>query len=406
MSENYHTVTYYPEACHGFVAQLYAGSDAPTINDSSDKASVKKEVMEDGGASLQGVEGAMKSPSPGDLVLTVLQVRKTNKSYQNRRNAIAVYDLVCMDANHGCVKCRLNSGLSSYLTEDQPVAGSTVIIKSYAVMKMTLEDNPNPELHYELQKRCLLFVKDIQWKASPIQERQAKYDAEGSPVNFVEFDDFKVIHVDEDLLANVMDESVLSLAIEMNTPYEIEDGYEGSVKLLQHPSAEQLRLEKPEQFALLMADKYVAAIVHRHEDDKLAEYQPVAKKAKIIFTEGASCDCARYGYENCVAKILPLEEVDTIDLFRQVKRRLYGRVTAGCWEDLAPGHKRWAFYWSYAVNVFHFRTAEAEPLPSCFEAAVRKAFPSPDGKYTGFKGREERQAEKLLQEGGIANNHN
>ena len=404
----YSTVSFYPEASHGFVAQLYAGCDDPVIKDSPDESPAKKKewAEEDyGKLQLRGSDSLLKSPAPGHLVLTVLMIRKTNRNYQSARNAIPLYELVCMDGDQGCVKCRLNSGLSTYLVENPPVAGSTVILKSYAVMRMTFEGESDPKLHNEMQKRCLLFVKDFEWKSSPYQERQAKYDAEGSPLNYVEFDSFRTIHVCQDLLDFVMDNGALSLASEIVTPYEIEDGYEGVVKLLQNPSMDELRVNRADQFEQLMSDKYVAAIVNRApEDDKLDDYKHIAKKAKFVFTE-YTCDCSRFGYEKCVAEMLPLKDIDTIDLFRQINRRLYGRVTASSWEDLTNRQKRWSLYWSYAVNVFHMRTKEVQRLPRCFEEAVHKAFPDPHGKYTGFKGREERKAEQLLKEGGIAKNN-
>ena len=398
----YQSVSFYPEASHGFVAQLYSGSDSPTINDSPDESPPKKAWSDEdlGRFQPRGTDSLLGSPSPGDLVLTVLMVRKTKRNYQSPRNAIPVYELVCMDGDQGCIKCRLNSGLSTFLVEEPPVAGCTVIIKSFSVMRMTFEE-PDPNMHCDMQKRCLLFVKDIRCKSSPYQERQAKYDAEGSPLNYVEFDSFRTVHVDQELLNFVMDNGALSLASEITTPYEIEDGYEGVVKLLQNPTMEELRVDRADQFEMLMTDKYVAAIVNRQEDNKLEEYKHIAKKAKFIFTE-YSCDCCRFGYEKCVADMLPLKEIDTIDLFRQINRRLYGRVTAASWEDLSNRQKRWALYWSYAVNVFHMRTADSERLPRCFEEAVHKAYPDPNGKYTGFKGREERKAEQLLKEGGIS----
>ena len=38
----YSTVSFYPEASHGFVAQLYAGCDDPVIKDSPDESPAKK----------------------------------------------------------------------------------------------------------------------------------------------------------------------------------------------------------------------------------------------------------------------------------------------------------------------------------------------------------------------------
>ena len=139
---NYQSIKFYPEACHGFVSQLYAGSESPSIKDSpTDNPVVSEEWTEAHLGQLQyrGSDSVLKSPSPGNLVLTLLEIKKVNRHYGKSQNAIPVYDLVCMDGDQGVVKCRLNSGLSGYLVEDQPVPGSTVVIESFVVMHMIFE---------------------------------------------------------------------------------------------------------------------------------------------------------------------------------------------------------------------------------------------------------------------------
>jgi hypothetical protein len=56
---------------------------------------------------------------------------------------------------------------------------------------------------------------------------------------------------------------------------------------------------------------------------------------------------------------------------------------------LSPSHKRWCFYWYYAVSFFQMGGNEAQELPPCFIAQVQRLFPDLKGEYTGFKTKEE-----------------
>ena len=248
-----------------------------------------------------------------------------------------------------------------------------------------------------LNRKCLLFVTGIDWKQSPSQEEDnatVKQEPGKKKVNVVEDDDFRSIKISRDLVDKVMEECIVSLAYESQRFVDDEDGKDGHiVRILSNPSIGWIQSQKPHQYKVLMKDKHNAVIVNRN--DPLRVNRHLTEKAKIYHASTEDCECRGFGYEKCVAEIMPVDEVDTVDLFRQINARLYGRVTVGCFEDLPNRLKRWFLYWSYAVNVFHFRTAAAEPLPKCFELAVHKTYPDPAGKYTGFKSTKKRKAEKV-----------
>ena len=72
-------------------------------------------------------------------------------------------------------------------------------------------------------------------------------------------------------------------------------------------------------------------------------------------------------------------------LFDHVKERMIDNVAADTFDALLPSHKRWCFYWWYAVNIFNVKSGRSK-LPNCFLDAVRKAYPNMDGcAYKGFK---------------------
>jgi hypothetical protein len=68
----------------------------------------------------------------------------------------------------------------------------------------------------------------------------------------------------------------------------------------------------------------------------------------------------------------PIEDLDVLELFFEVKEYLKGRVTADSFTDLSPSHKRFCLYWWYAMNMFGFGGGEAQKLPNCLTEAISK----------------------------------
>ena len=66
----------------GFVSQLYAGSESPSVNDSPiDKPVVRKEWTEAHLGQLQGIRFHFEESTPGNLVLTLLEIKKVNRHF-------------------------------------------------------------------------------------------------------------------------------------------------------------------------------------------------------------------------------------------------------------------------------------------------------------------------------------
>ena len=121
-------------------------------------------------------------------------------------------------------------------------------------------------------------------------------------------------------------------------------------------------------------------------------------KRKSAPSAHCACNEAPYCFSSCILDSVPLSDIDMEEVFHsEVKKRLKGNVSARSFSQLSGSHKRWCFYWYYAVNYFHLGGHDAEELPACLVAAVRLNYPDPVGKYTGFMTKEAR-VEKSLKE--------
>ena len=87
----------------------------------------------------------------------------------------------------------------------------------------------------------------------------------------------------------------------------------------------------------------------------------------------------------CILVDYLLKDMDIIELHEQVDQHLEGNILALTFDALESRHKRWSFYWCYAVNYFHIR-GEPQELLTCLVNAIREKYPK--GKtesHTGFK---------------------
>ena len=98
---------------------------------------------------------------------------------------------------------------------------------------------------------------------------------------------------------------------------------------------------------------------------------------------------------DCILDVHCPWDINVDNIFNEVHDKLKGRVASTSFQGLSEGHKCWCFYWYYAVNFFYMGGCESQELPHCFVAAVRKWFPDPKGKYTGYKPTDDCKKAKL-----------
>ena len=114
------------------------------------------------------------------------------------------------------------------------------------------------------------------------------------------------------------------------------------------------------------------------------------KKRKKVLAESCGCQDSPFFFETCIVHSQLVDGMDVDSIYDEVVGKLKGRVSASDFSGLSQSHKRWCFYWYYAVTYFHLKGVEATPLPECFIASVRNSFPDANGNYTGHKSSSER----------------
>jgi len=295
--------------------------------------------VEKGGDICTDEYGCVASPVPGSLVAKMIWINKEVRNYRGK-HAVSVVTMVLLDGDYNAFKATFDSGLSGRFVEDEYLPGATVVLKRFTVLPM--RDTAD-----ESTARAIVFVKDFAMMEGP---SLADYDVDWDMPSVIE-PDFRRMHVDSAVVEKVA------------TGYLI---------------ATQ---------ALPVNDWLV-----RTFGDATGK-----KRGHANEEENEDCDCVKkFGYVTCMKDTYPVERLSVTDLYEQVYKRLHGHVSASSFDGMEPNHKRWCFYWWYAINMFHVR-GRAEPLPTCFCNYVKGKYPNKEGKpYVGFKTTDQRQEEALV----------
>lgn len=109
------------------------------------------------------------------------------------------------------------------------------------------------------------------------------------------------------------------------------------------------------------------------------------KTVHIDSVEDVECNgscCSLYGIRMlvCVRKTNPIGKINLQTLKDE------------CWfadkevDGMSNSEKRCMLYWWFATNIYGIcGSKNRAPLPVCLVASVRKEYPEPDGKYTGYE---------------------
>ena len=118
----------------------------------------------------------------------------------------------------------------------------------------------------------------------------------------------------------------------------------------------------------------------------LQRKSPAAEKPiTLANVEEVGCNgscCSLHGIRMlvCICKTNPIGKINLQTLKDE------------CWfadkevAAMTMSEKRCMLYWWFATNIYAIcGSKKRAPLPECLVAAVRKQYPSPDGKYTGYE---------------------
>jgi hypothetical protein len=322
-------VEYYDEASRGFVSDIYRlGKGHNPVCDPS-PAGGRHRWIDD------------------TALLTVAKVMEVNRHY--KKDAITVYQAVCFDGSMGFVKLTFNTGLTKQiLDEDALSPGSTIELIDYAVIWQHPDENN--------VKKAVIFVKQFRTKAGPVSDQADDDKSVVTP-------EHSSVWIHLPLLFFVMRESVLAFG----EAYKHED----------HPIT----------YWAAMTSRQMEKGLFLEDETVRNEYLSVLNKEEDSKKRSINCQCTSVDYclSKCILESYPLTETDEDELFFACRCRLGDSVFVNKWDELSRSHKRWCYYWYYAVNVFHFGPGEAKELPACFVAAVRNEYPDENGSYTGFK---------------------
>ena len=319
---------------------------------------------------------AMGQPTPGAaLKCTVVRSQQEARNYGVKKKPCSVYKLVLMDGSKAMFSAVLNSGLTHKIIGSGKdfLPGSTVTIHDYALIWMNAE-------HY-FEWKMVMLIKKFEWNPAPNMGYNSSEVVVGElatgPVDFLE------LTIETDAVDNVDDNHVIT-----------------HLEPMQHCNATVWGMVSDIDFhrkGLFITDESIqqnfVSLLKKRKFDPPTDWSDSEEKNR----RDHPCECiTRFHLTDCILSAMPLKEVDTELLFLSVCSRLSGNVEASEFGLLSPRHKRWSFYWCYAVNI-HELTGKGNcaHLPKCFTDAVRLRYPNPNGQaYTGFKSAEERSSVK------------
>lgn len=325
---------YYADTTPLFLSDIYQGNKKPGI-----RVDLESEPR-------QGL------PLKVTLLKLYCDVRQCGK--HKNSSAIDVWNLVVMDATQAIFKVVLNSGMQD-IPHEELHPGSTIIIQEQDY-KVILKQKD------ETVRRGIVFVDNFDWGPAP---KHTPTDDDSSAVT----PDFCTIYVDTKLIECVAKECrmIFTRALTHKEGF----GYLMEMRELDVRQGE------------FIPDPSVRSAY-------LRSFRIGGKRLASVLNEPCQCIQDPFHFEECIAYVHPVTGVDVDELFYEVKEKLKGRVTAENFGQLTHSHKRWCLHWHYAINFLHFGGGEAQQLPSCLVAEIRRMYP--DDVYTGFKTIAERQA--------------
>ena len=298
-------------------------------------------------------------PKVAPVKVILLRLTCNVRQYGNHKNStgVDVWQMIVMDGAHNLFKIIINSRQSQDIPHEDLLPGSTIIIQPGDFRMIYMQDHD-----VSGYPRGLMAVDRFDWDPAP------RYDC-GDEARSTVTPEFCMCWLDRNAIDRVERESILMFM----TSWQHEEGFFYFMAM------------NPKK---VKEGKFAAFVPGR-----IADWNQ--KKRKIV----PICKCQETPYvlDNCITNTVPIASIDSTELFLEVRAKLKGRVSAESFAGLSGSHKRWCYYWYYAVNFLHLGGGEATELPSCFVASVRQAFPDPNKNYTGFKSRETRDEESLEQ---------
>jgi hypothetical protein len=303
-----------------------------------------------------------KPDATAPLKVTLLRLVCTVKQYGSHKGstAVDVWQMVVMDGSNALFKVVINSRESQDIPHEDLVPGTTIIVQSSDYKFIYMQDNDG-------LMRAVLFVDTFDFAVAPCADPDNKGDSTSTVTP-----EFATTWIDRSAVDFVFSKSV----VQFMKCFVHEEGFTYWVPI-------GAREFEDGDFASCFPDK---------------QMQWISRKRKSAVNENCNCVQLPYHFTNCILESIPLSGVDMEEVFHaEVKTRLKGRVHATKFSDLSSSHKRWCFYWYYAVNYFHLGGHDATELPSCFVTAVRNKHPDEEGHYKGFLSKERRQEQSLEQ---------
>ena len=326
-------IEFYDEASIGFLAEVYATGDAhPTVHNRPQETQAKPQFLD-------------KS-----VRLTVAKISEDLRHY--KKDSISVFNAVCFDSTMGFIRLSFNSGLTIQVREAGVYPGCTIEVCDHDIIWNQQNDHG--------VKRAIMFVKSFVIGKGPVSEDESESDncTEVTP-------DHSSAWIHTDVIERVFKDSVILFC----------DTFKHEQRLV--------------YWAAMSAVKIGRGIMI--EDNKMRSHFLASAEAESSKKRSADCDCKctqpPFSLSECVLIAKPLITIDEDDLYFAVLCRLGEEVDGMEWNHLSLSHRRWCYYWYYAVNVFNMGTGDNEELPPCFVEAVRQLYPATDGKYTGYKKR-------------------
>jgi hypothetical protein len=317
-------IDYYDEACKGFVADVFAMSNTHPL--------------------IQKQESSHSNFLAKSVILIIAQVTEHLCCF--KKDSMTLHNAVCFDGSMGFVHLTCNSGLSHQVHDESLDACCTIeIIDHDFIWNQDSDDG---------LKHGVLFVKQFSIHKGPVKQEGVNDDC--TKVT----SEHSSIWIHADVLYSCQTQSVILFC----------DSFKHENKLVYWAAMSAVKIGR----GIMIDDLKV-------RDAFLAEQALVKKEDDI----NCKCMSPPYSLTKCVLVAKPIMELDEEELYHACKCRLDEESDEMQFQNLSSSHKRWCYYWCCAVNVFHIGSGDSQELPSCFVEAIRKAYPDPNGKYTGYK---------------------
>ena len=296
------------------------------------------------------VEDAPGSPSPGNLVVTVVARMKQNHCWKNPMDDSVLIALVLADGDNDLFFGYLSTSITKRVLQISsafPEPGTSMVVTSFSTLWTNGSDTPMFRL---LVKDCRFIQRPARIKRVSIHEKTSK---------------------PEDMLVMQCKERPgIDTVTTKFTPEAVENARCRRLVYTRFEGSESAQA--------------LARWVWIQENDPVFSEsftRVFTSPSESMGVSSSSCACVEeQGFCRCVLEYCPPTTIDTLSLYKECTQRFRGHEQRGhdkcatCFDELKGSSKRFFMYWWYAIHIYDLRDQEWS-LPECISDEIDRMFP-------------------------------